>query len=214
MTKASEKRIWTPANIVTMARIGAFPILLILAYLEYYTPTETAKRILSLAAFLVFTVAFLTDILDGYLARSRGEVTKLGKLLDPLSDKALVVTVLMVLVMFDRAPAWVAVLIILREIGVTGLRTMASAEGIIVAASGWGKLKTNLQAYSLGLLILHYKRAIFGVAIDMHLFGTILLYVALAVTLYSGYDYFSKVFGKILGSDIGEDDTPETDENS
>jgi CDP-diacylglycerol---glycerol-3-phosphate 3-phosphatidyltransferase len=198
--KDVEKRIWTAANIVSLARIGAFPIILILAYIEYYCTSEAGKRTISLITFLLFSVAFLTDYLDGYLARSRGEVTKLGKLLDPLSDKALVVTVLVILVMFDRAPAWVAVLIILREIAVTGLRTMALAEGVLVSSSMWGKVKTNAQAFALGSLILHYNRNILGLNVNAHLLGTVLLYVALAITLYSGYDYFDKVLRSALGS--------------
>lgn len=200
MTTA-EKRIWTPANVVSVARVGAFPLILALAYAEGYWAGIEGKRALSFFTALIFTLAFLTDILDGYLARSRDEVTILGKMLDPLSDKCLVVTALLVLLMFHRVPAWVAVLIILREIAVTGLRTLASVEGIIVAASMWGKIKTAVQATALGLLLLHYPRVIFGISIDFHWLGTAILYPALAITLWSGYDYFDKVLRRIYGGD-------------
>ena len=98
------------------------------------------------------------------------------------------------LVMLGRAPAWIATIIILREVAVTALRTMASAQGLIIAASAWGKAKTVTQAFALGFLLFHYPRNVFGLSVNFHLWGTILLYLALVVTLYSGWEYFRAFF--------------------
>jgi CDP-diacylglycerol--glycerol-3-phosphate 3-phosphatidyltransferase len=192
------KRIRTPANLISLGRIAVFPIIIILAYIEYYTPGLAVKKVLTYITWLVFMVAFLTDILDGYLARSRNEVTTLGQLLDPLSDKCLVITALMMLVMLGRVPAWVAALIIIREVAVTGLRAMAQEEGFIVAASVWGKVKTITQVIALCFLLLHYPRVLFGVTIPVHQIGIVILYAAFVITLGSGYDYFRKVFKQVF----------------
>ncbi|MBZ0272838.1 CDP-diacylglycerol--glycerol-3-phosphate 3-phosphatidyltransferase [bacterium] len=186
----SETRRWTPANIVSAARIGAFPLIVVLVYAQSWTGEDATIRGLEFAAGLVLAVAFVTDMLDGYLARSRNEVTVLGKFLDPLSDKVLVVTALLLLVMQHRAPAWLAILIVLREMAITGLRTIASAEGLIIQASVWGKLKTVLQAIALCALLFHETYDFLWLfPLPMHLFGTVMLYAALAVTLWSGWEY-------------------------
>ncbi|MCZ7582535.1 MAG: CDP-diacylglycerol--glycerol-3-phosphate 3-phosphatidyltransferase [Deltaproteobacteria bacterium] len=186
--------VWTPANIVSAARIAMFPFMIVLAYLELAFPSENVRRHLTFWYALLFTLGMLSDVLDGYLARSRNEVTTLGKFLDPLSDKILVVTALLLLVMHGRAPAWVAIVIILREVTVTALRTMASAEGVIITARWWGKLKTLFQSFALGFLLLHYPRNLFGVVFDFHFWGTVLLYAALVITVWSGYEYFHAFF--------------------
>lgn len=189
---SNEYKVWTPANIVSLARMSVFPLIVVLGYAEQWVDSESAKRTMTFITALAFALAFATDFVDGWLARSRNEVTRLGKLLDPLADKCMMVAALIMLVHLGRCPAWIAIVIVVREIAITGLRQMASAEGIIIAASSWGKLKTVLQAVAVGLLLWHYPRNLFGFAFDAHLFGTIVLYVALAVTLWSGADYFVK----------------------
>ena len=103
----------------------------------------------------VFILAALTDTADGYIARKKGIVTNLGKFIDPLADKILVVAALISLVQLQRLPAWIVVVIISRDFVVTGLRMVASAEGIVIAASKWGKVKTVSQIVAISLMILN-----------------------------------------------------------
>jgi CDP-diacylglycerol---glycerol-3-phosphate 3-phosphatidyltransferase len=159
-------------NALTLLRILAVPVVVVALLGE--TPNGDA-----LAA-AVFALAALTDGLDGYFARSRGAVTTFGKL-DPLADKLLIIGALVSLVSLDRLEAWVAMVIIAREVAVTILRTIAAERGIIIAASWLGKLKTVLQIAAVIALI----------AADPAPLGVdILVYVALAVTVISGADYF------------------------
>src|SRR2546421_3492240 len=128
-------------NVLTMLRILAVPVIVVA--LLAATPGGDA-----LAAG-VFALAALTDGLDGYFARSRNAVTTFGKLMDPLADKLLIVAALISLVSLDRLPAWVAMVIIARELAVTGLRAVAAERGVVIAASWMGKVKTVLQGAAL-----------------------------------------------------------------
>ena len=131
-------------------------------------------------AAIVFAVASFTDYLDGYLARKWHVVTNFGKFADPLADKMLVMSAFIMLVGLDMVPAWVAAVIICRELAVTGLRLLLVENGgTVLAAAMPGKIKTATQMLSVILLLCH-----------LSLLGTILLYIALFFTLYSGYDYF------------------------
>jgi CDP-diacylglycerol--glycerol-3-phosphate 3-phosphatidyltransferase len=135
-------------------------------------------------AAVVFALASLTDFVDGYLARARDSVTTFGKLMDPLADKLLVVAALISLVSLHRLAAWVAMVIIARELAVTMLRLSASQVGVIVAASMFGKVKTCLQiAAILAVIAVHGEPA----------WVLALLYTAVAVTVLSGLDYFFDV---------------------
>jgi CDP-diacylglycerol--glycerol-3-phosphate 3-phosphatidyltransferase len=160
-------------NALTMLRILAVPVVVV-ALLG-----ETANGDALAAA--VFALAALTDGLDGYFARSRGAITTFGKLMDPLADKLLVTAALVSLVSLDRLEAWVAMVIITREIAVTGLRTIAAERGIVIAASWLGKLKTVLQIAAVIALIAANPAP-----------GWVdgLVYAALVVTVISGADYF------------------------
>jgi len=160
-------------NALTLLRILAVPVVIVALVVE--TPNGD-----TLAA-VVFALAALTDGLDGYFARSRGSITTFGKLMDPLADKLLIIGALVSLVSLNRVAAWVAMVIIAREVAVTILRTIASERGIVIAASWLGKLKTVLQI-----------AAVFGliVADPAPLGVDLLLYAALAVTVLSGVDYF------------------------
>jgi CDP-diacylglycerol--glycerol-3-phosphate 3-phosphatidyltransferase len=145
-------------------------------------------------AMLLFLVAILTDLADGFLARKYNQVTNFGKFLDPLADKILIASVLIMLVELGWVPAWVAIIVIVREILVTGLRAIAADKGHVIAADKYGKLKTIMQSVALVPLIYHYP--LFG--IDVAWLGSVLLFVAVVLTVFSGWNYlygFYRVWG-------------------
>ncbi len=176
----SEVKKLNAANILSLFRIVIVPVVVILL-------VEPGKRS-SIAAGVLFLVAFMTDTIDGFVARRWEMVTDLGKLLDPLADKLLISASLIMLIPTGRIPAWIVTIIVAREIGVTALRGMATKEGVVIAASSLGKVKTTLQVAGTFALILHYE--FFG--IDFHIAGIILIVPALILTAWSGLDYFIK----------------------
>jgi CDP-diacylglycerol--glycerol-3-phosphate 3-phosphatidyltransferase len=173
---------WSTPNVLTGARVAAIPVVMALLFFPGPLP--------SFLGALCFMLAGATDFLDGFLARRRSLVSRLGKFMDPLADKLLVSAALIMLIPLGRAPAWIAFLIIGRELAVTGLRGLAATEGIILAPDRWAKAKTLLQMMSLTALILHYPY----VGIDFHELGTALLWLALLATLISGASYFWTFF--------------------
>ncbi|WP_366921749.1 CDP-diacylglycerol--glycerol-3-phosphate 3-phosphatidyltransferase [Metallumcola ferriviriculae] len=176
------------ANKLTLARIFLVPVFMIILLVHLRYGEYIAAGIFILAA--------STDGLDGYIARSRKQITRLGKLLDPLADKLLVTAALISLVELDKIPAWIAVLIIGREFAVTGLRTIAAGEGVIIAASRWGKLKTISQIVAIVAILIHdFPFNYINIPI-----GVISLYVAVIFTLWSGFDYFHKARKLLRGS--------------
>jgi CDP-diacylglycerol---glycerol-3-phosphate 3-phosphatidyltransferase len=166
-------------NLLTLTRILLIPVFIVL----FATPDPSR----SITAAIVFVVAAVTDLLDGYLARRSGQVTKLGKLLDPIADKLLVLSALILLVNVDRVSALVAILIIAREVAVTGIRAIAAGEGMIIAAETTGKYKMALQVVAIVLLILE------GTALsalgNLHLAGIVTLYLSLVLGYVSGGQY-------------------------
>lgn len=179
-------------NILTLARIAAAPVVMVLLMFE-------SKETCFWAA-LVFSLAAITDWLDGYLARKWQIVTVLGKFLDPLADKLVVMAALIMLIPLDRVPAWAVFVILAREMVVTGLRSIASSEGIVIAASDLGKYKTIFQMVAIVGLLLHYRYYwFFGVELgflypSFHNAGIFFFYVSLILTLWSGIDYLAKFF--------------------
>ncbi len=163
-----------------------------------FFPTETvgsfSDKLLSGIAGLIFIIVSLTDMLDGYLARLRGSVTTLGRLLDPLADKLLITTALIMLIPLGRVPAWMVVLIVGRELAITGLRGMASSEGIVIPASKLGKSKTIYQLVAASALLIHYEYY----KINFHQIGMVFLWIALFLTLWSGIDYFWKYRAQVI----------------
>jgi CDP-diacylglycerol--glycerol-3-phosphate 3-phosphatidyltransferase len=152
-------------------------------------PDEASSAVIA----WIFIVAAVTDILDGWLARRGAQVTSIGKLLDPLADKLLVSTALIVLLAMGRIPifaTWMVVVIVGRELAVTGLRGIASAGGQVVAANGLGKLKAVTQNVAIGALLFHYET----LGLPANTVGLGLLFVATALTLVSGYTYFRSYF--------------------
>lgn len=163
---------------MTLTRIGCIPLVLILLGL--------GGRWCSFLAALFFGLASITDILDGFFARKYGTVTKFGKFLDPLADKLLISMTMIMLIPLNRIPVWVVIVIIAREMAVTGLRGIAVEEGVIIQANALGKYKTIFQATALAALCLHYTY--FNV--NLHVVGMTFLWAALVLTLWSGWEYF------------------------
>lgn len=160
-------------NVLTVLRILLVPVVVV-ALLD-----ETPNG--DLLAAIVFALASITDWVDGYLARSRGSITTFGKLMDPIADKLLVVAALVSLVSLDRLQAWVAMVIIARELAVTMSRMAATGQGVVISANRWGKAKTALQVLTIFLLI-----AVSGSPTWLD----VLVYVTVAVTVISGIEYF------------------------
>jgi len=160
-------------NVLTVLRILLVPVIVV-ALLEETPHADTVAAV-------VFAVAAFTDGLDGYIARSRGSVTNFGKLMDPLADKLLIIAPLISLVSLGRIAAWVAMVIIARELAVTMLRMVAVERGVVIPASTLGKAKTILQVAAI-FAVIAFEPA--PLAVDA------LLYVAVAVTVISGADYF------------------------
>lgn len=171
-----------------MLRIGVVPILIFIPMAQ----SPAGSRFMAWA----FIIAAVTDILDGWLARRDGGqgITRIGKLLDPLADKLLVTTALVMLLAIGRIPLWGSVMVVViigRELAVTGLRGMAGSQGLTVAAEGPGKLKAIAQSVAVSALLFHYET----LGLPAHEIGMTLLAVATALTLWSGYLYFRDYFG-------------------
>ena len=182
-------------NILTMTRIAAIPLLAVLLM----SPTQPA----GFWAAAVFSLASVTDWLDGYLARRMGIVTIFGKFLDPIADKLIVMAALIMILPFERVPAWMVLVILGREIIITGLRGIASSEGIVIQASDLGKFKTIFQLVAIIGLLLHYDyNWLFGIEhpwvhVNMHNVGMFFLWIATLLTVWSGVDYMAR-FIKII----------------
>jgi len=179
---------WNLPNAVTMLRIGVVPVLLMIPY----SLSKAGSQVMAWC----YIVAALSDILDGWLARRDGgqQITRIGKLLDPLADKLLVCTALVMLVAVGRIPVWASFMVVVivgRELAVTSLRGIASSSGHVVGASWQGKVKSLVQNFAIGALLFHYPT--FG--LPAHAIGMTLLAVAAALTLWSGYVYFADYFG-------------------
>ena len=168
----------------------------VLYFIDNFSPLR------SFIASLLYLGAAAGDALDGYLARSRGQVSVLGKFLDPLADKLIVTAVLVFMVELGRVPAWVVIVMIARDLAVNGLRSIASAEGLVIAASEGGKVKTALQLASIMMLLIHFRYPVLGLdtSIDYHLTGIVVLYISLAMSIISGFEYIRK-FVQVLMRD-------------
>ncbi|MDP4604069.1 MAG: CDP-diacylglycerol--glycerol-3-phosphate 3-phosphatidyltransferase [Solirubrobacteraceae bacterium] len=161
-------------NLLTVLRILLVPVLVV-ALLSRGGQTS------DVLAAVVFAAASVTDALDGWLARTRAQITTFGKLMDPVADKLLIIAALLSLVSLGRLAAWVAMVIVAREFAVTVARISARSEGVVIAANWWGKVKTGVQVLTIFLLILLVPSPTW---IDW------LVYVMVAVTVVSGVDYF------------------------
>jgi CDP-diacylglycerol--glycerol-3-phosphate 3-phosphatidyltransferase len=183
-------------NILTMTRIAAIPLMAALLM----SPEQPA----GFWAAAVFSLASITDWLDGYLARRMGIVTIFGKFLDPIADKLIVMAALIMILPFGRVPAWMVLVILGREIIITGLRGIASSEGIVIQASDLGKFKTIFQLVAIIGLLLHYDyNWLFGIEhhlvhVNMHNVGMFFLWIATLLTVWSGVDYLARFIRVIV----------------
>ncbi|MDV6376647.1 CDP-diacylglycerol--glycerol-3-phosphate 3-phosphatidyltransferase [Sporosarcina sp. GW1-11] len=179
-------------NKITLSRVMMIPFFIVFLAVDFgwgmIAIGGVEMPVEHLVGAIIFIIASTTDWLDGYLARKNNLVTNMGKFLDPLADKLLVSAAFILLVEMGNAPAWVVIIIISREFAVTGLRLILAGGGEVVAANQLGKIKTVAQLLAISFLLLHN---IFFEAIGIP-FGTIMLYIALVFTIWSGVDYFMK----------------------
>lgn len=186
MEKLNREQILSLPNGVTILRILAIPLILVLLFL--------VGRGYQLLTALLFLGAAVTDTFDGYLARRRGLVTTLGRFLDPLADKLLIATSLIALIPAREVPVWMVIVIVGREIAITGLRGIAVSQDIVISASAMGKYKTVFEVASIFFLILD------GTYFSIHSrpVGMVFLWVALGVAVISGVDYVRKYLKSII----------------
>ncbi|GAA0444997.1 CDP-diacylglycerol--glycerol-3-phosphate 3-phosphatidyltransferase [Lentibacillus halophilus] len=179
-------------NKLTLSRIFLLPIFILLLSIPLdwgkWSIGDNALPVSHLIAALLFIIAAATDWVDGHYARKYNLITNMGKFLDPLADKLLVASALIMLVDLGLAPGWIVIVIIGREFAVTGLRLVAAGEGVVMAAGSMGKVKTATQMIAIAILLLHN----FPFAFAGFPLGLIMLYAALVFTVLSGLEYFVK----------------------
>lgn len=178
--------VWNIPNLITMGRVALIPV--VLSLLGRGSPKDC------LHATLAYSLAAFSDLIDGYLARRMNVVSVLGKFLDPLADKLLVMATLIWMIPMGRIPAWAVALLLAREISITALRSIASSEGVIIAAAGGGKVKTALQMVAILCLMLGYPYHLtvgpldLG-EVDLVYVGRMLIYISLVYSLVSAFGY-------------------------
>ena len=166
-------------NKLTTARVIMIPFFLVFLMTNFFEGSNYV-------ALAIFIIASLTDMLDGKIARKYNLVTNFGKFMDPLADKLLVSSALICLVALNKIPAWIVIVIIAREFIISGFRLVAADNGVVIAASYWGKFKTAFQMVTVIVLILNIPGEVFAVI------GTVLIYISLVLTVISLIDYIAK----------------------
>lgn len=174
---------WNLPNTLTVIRMALVPVVVWLL-------SDEPEYWEHMAAFVLFVGAMITDIVDGYLARKWNLVTPAGAYLDPLADKLMVTAVLVMLVPLGWLPAWLVVVLLCREIAITGLRGIASQEGLVISASSLGKIKTAYQSTALGFLLFHVE----AIGVDPQPAGVVLMYIATFFSLASAAEYLVQFF--------------------
>ena len=195
-SKGDAPSIWTPANVVTCIRVAAVPLWLLVAEMS---PAAGVGSGWSLGVFLFVVALSLTDKLDGYLARSRNEVTTFGKFLDPIADKLVVVVALCFLLERGAVSSWVLLVIVAREFLVSGLRMVVASAGTVIAASPLGKGKTAVTMVAISALLLAMALPEGSAAWAIGVLGQVLMVVAVILTAWSGVDYFVKAWSYVAG---------------
>lgn len=206
MKKTLQDEFLNLPNMLTLARIAAIP--LVMVFIWGGEPEDCA-----IAAY-IYSVATLTDFFDGWLARRRNLVTVMGAFLDPLADKLIVMAMLVMLVALHRVPAWLVVVIVAREITITGLRAVASIEGLVIAAGQDGKWKTALQMLGICCLLVHYAYPVnfywlYRVEVDFHMVGIYVLVGSLFFSVTSAASYFRKFFSALESKQRAQTDSIE-----
>ena len=182
----NKRAIFNLPNMITVLRIGVIPILFGLLL--------SPGPVMSLVITGLFIAAALTDLLDGYIARRFKIVTTMGKFLDPIADKMIVNTAMILLIPIGRIPAWIVAIIIIRDFAVDGIRNVAFSEGMVIQASPLGKRKTLCQIFAVSALMIHYP----FIGADAHAVGMVILSIALILTVISGIDYFLKFYRTVI----------------
>lgn len=201
---------WTPANVVTMVRIcliPAFLVLLLAPWSTWWLQGDAATNLQAFVVLGVFALISLTDSLDGYLARSRNEVTVFGKFMDPIADKVLVIAALVALVELDVLPSWVSIVVIVRELLVSGLRMLVASAGVVVAANWIGKAKTLTTMVAICMFLIDGAPALSFAQPWFHDASWVLMGTALVLTVASMVDYFAKSW-PLLAGENSHDKTP------
>lgn len=187
-------KFWNLPNSITFGRLLVAPVLLVLILLLKYPPLNSnLSRTLSFVSAIVFAAAMATDMLDGYLARRYNITSTFGKFLDPLADKLLFITAMIMMIPLGRIPAWVVAVFFVREVTITALRGIAVEEGIIIDASHWGKYKSAFVSSATVGLLLHYP--FFG--IQWRMIGWLFLVPAFLMSIGSGLHYTIKFFKEL-----------------
>ena len=198
MSKTPAARLWTPANVITVIRILGVPffvVVMLAPWESLFTHSDAALMAKPWVTAAVFLILSFSDFLDGYLARSRNEVTNFGKFMDPLADKLLVIAAFLAMTETGLLPAWVSLIVLFREFLVSGLRMMAASKGLVIAASWYGKAKTVSQMIAITLLILvDALPSLLGQQFAQPVFylAWFVLIVSLVLTILSMADYFWK----------------------
>jgi CDP-diacylglycerol--glycerol-3-phosphate 3-phosphatidyltransferase len=186
-------------NAITLARVALIPVFLWFTFYE--------SRLHSFIAAVVYALTSATDFVDGWAARRWNKVTVIGKFLDPLADKLIVMAALVMLVHLGRIGAWVVILVMAREFMVTGLRTIAMSEGLVIPAGQEGKIKTALQLVAITFLLLHYTYPIdalfFSFDLDANRVGRWILYLSLVFSVISAGFYFRDFVRAVYRQDAG-----------
>ena len=187
---------WNLPNTLTVLRIALVPVMVVLLWVDPSDqPYQAPERWVCIVTMSIFVGAMITDIIDGYLARKWNLVSVAGAFLDPLADKLMVVTVLVMCIPHNWLPAWLVAVLICRELTITGLRSIAVSEGLVLPASLLGKFKTATQATALGFLLWHHETNLFWlVEVDAHACGVMLMYLATFFSLWSAGSYLNQFF--------------------
>lgn len=187
------KEFWNLPNMLTMGRIAVIPLFVWFTY--------DADPFYSLLSAALFTLAAVTDVIDGFLARRWNMITTVGKLLDPLADKLIVMAALVMMTRLGRVPAWIVIVLLSRELIVSGLRQIAASDGFVIAAAQEGKWKTSLQLCGIIALCIHFVHPVnlagYVVRIDFNLVGKILIYLSTAFSVWSAANYFRAFLGML-----------------
>ena len=187
------QEFWNLPNMLTLARIFAIPLFVWLLY--------DGDPWYSVMAASVFTVAAITDVVDGFLARRWNMITVTGKLLDPMADKLIVAAALIMMVRMGRVPAWIVIILLSREFIVNGLRQVAASEGLVIAAGQEGKWKTALQLAGIIALCVHYTHPVYLIVdtwdVNFNVVGKVLIYLSTAFSAWSAGAYFQAFLNRL-----------------
>ena len=201
---ALRKEIFNLPNMLTMGRVAVIPwVIWGMSHSNDLTYSAWHARYAAFVATALFAAASITDFLDGWLARNLNMQSAFGRFLDPLADKLLVMACLIELVALDRAPTWLVVLLLSREVGITGLRAISAEEGFALPSDRWGKWKTAVQMAGLVGLLLHFPTqtdfGLFGGIVDYHRVGMALLLLSMVFSMVSAIGYMAQFFRNSFG---------------